>query len=184
MDEDWPTLQAIAAGREDALVKLMDRYRQSIFRLAYRFAGNPSDAQELTEDVFTRIFFEAKRYRPKATVRQWIFTIAANRCRDFLRHRQRHPRTEQILESESAGAADPSADAADAVESRELAREIADAIASLPEKLRLPFVLCLLEDHSQEDAAAILGISRKAVETRIYRARRHLQALLSPPPSR
>lgn len=177
MDEDLPMLQAIATGDETALRTLMERYREPIFRLAYRFVGNLADAQELTEDTFTRVYFDAPRFRPRATVRNWIFTIAANRCRDFLRQRKRRPL--HVSSERSALEADPSPDAAEQVLSREQATEIRDAIAGLPEKLRFPFVFCLLEGHSQEDAAAILGTSRKTIETRIYRARQHLQSIFS-----
>ena len=186
MDDDYQVILAIRAGDESALVELMRRYREPIFRLAYRYVGNPTDAANLTEETFAKVFFNAGKFRPRGTVKSWIFAITANGCRDFLRREKRNrmtvpldPRVEQgdgstfaeVLPDEARNAA------AIAVEKERLL-EISNAIQSLPEKLRFPFIFCVLEKHPQEEAASILKTSIKTVETRIYRARRELQARL------
>ena len=187
MDEDLATIKAISNGDESALVVLTQRYREPIFRLAYRFVGNTTDARSLTEETFAKVFFNAARFKPRSSVKSWIFTIAANRCRDHLRREKRY----RWMRSLSIGfsnddekqpdldIADQSPNAAESAEGRERIQELQKAIQSLPEKLRFPFVFCALEDHTQDEAAVILNISRKSVESRVYRARRELQALLS-----
>ena len=187
MDDDLKTLQAIRAGDEAALIELMERYREPIFRLAYRYVGNPTDAASLAEATFVKVYFNAHRYRPRAAVKSWVFALARNLCRDFLR-RERGPRASLSLSApprrpgEAVPLGDTLADraphSAASAETRERLQEIQHAIRSLPEKLRFPFVFCVLEGHPQETAAEILETSRKTVESRIYRARQILRAEL------
>ena len=109
------------------------------------------------------------------------------RYRDFLRRerRQRHSlslsatrREEDEATPLSDRIASRELDAAQSTQGRELLSELQQAIRSLPEKLRFPFVFCVLEGNSQEEAAEIIKTSRKTVESRIYRARKQLQATL------
>lgn len=186
MDEDLAAIEAIRKGDESAFVSLIQRYREPVFRLALRYVGSTSDARDLTAEIFAKVFFNAGSYTPVSSVKSWIFTIAANRCRDHLR-REKHYRSMRSL---SAGnprevdqhpeldVADERPDAADAAERQERLRQLQRAVQSLPEKLRFPFIFCVLENHSQDEAAEILQTSRKTVESRIYRARIELKSML------
>ena len=187
MRDDEAIIRAISSGDEDALLELMDRYREPVFRLAYRYVGNRVDAANLAEEVFQKIYFNADKYRPRSSARSWLFTIAANQCRDFLRRekRQRHsvslsvaPAGQEEAPPLSEQIAGPDRDAASATQSSELMEAARKAIRELPAKLRFPFVFCVLEGHSQDTAAEVLRTSRKTVESRIYRARKELQAAL------
>ena len=184
MDEDLKTIQAIQEGDEAALVKLMNCYREPIYRLAYRYVGNSADATSLAEETFVKVYFNARKFRARATVKSWVFAIASNLCRDFLR-RERWSRATVSLstgigdkdESMTLGdtLADDESHTAESVESMERLNEIQTAIHSLPEKLRFPFIFCVLEGHPHEEAAEVLKTTRKTVESRIYRARHELQ---------
>ena len=184
--EELSAITAIQEGDESALLELMSRYRDPVYRLAFRYVGNPVDAKMLTEEIFAKVYFSAGRFKPTGTVRSWIFAIAANRCRDFLR-REKWSRRMASLRGQSGieeGPEGPDAlcdegrDAAENAMERERLEEIETAIRALPERLRFPFVFCVLEDGSQEEAALIVGTSRKTIESRIYRARKVLQAAL------
>lgn len=185
MDEDLDAITAVRDGDEAGLVALMQRYREPVFRFAYRYAGNATDAQWLTEETFAKVYFNASKFKPSGSVKSWIFAIAANHCRDFLRREKRRRSALSLSSAASEGGPtveetlpDPKRDAAASAMEEERLEEIRQAIQSLPEKLRFPFVFCVLEDHSQEEAAAVLGTSRKTVELRIYRARKILQTLV------
>lgn len=182
-DADLQALQLIQQGDENGLVDLMDRHRESLFRFVYRFVHNEADALELTEATFLKVYQQAHRYRSKAKVRTWMFTIAGNLCRDFLRkHRKRKgdislqasfgSESDFRLEDQTSDNA-PSPD--QAVSSQEAAHRIEAIIDQLPHKLKLPFVTCILEGHSYDECADIIQSNRKTVETRIYRARKILQ---------
>lgn len=186
MDEDRMAVERLRAGEEQALVSLMESYREPVYRLALRYLANTADAGEVTEETFVRVYFNASRYKPGGTVRSWIFTIVANLCRDRLRRRKKH-RGLQSLSARSGGEAtpaleeilaDPLRDAAEAAEGAEHLGQIHHAIQALPEKLKFAFIFCVLEEHSHEEAAEVLGCSVKTVEMRIYRARQHLRKQL------
>lgn len=187
MDEDIPVIQRLQEGDEGALIELMARHKAGVYRLAYRFTGNATDAADLAEETFVRVYFNARKYKPKAKVKSWIFTIAANLSRDFLR-RSKKRRGDVSMHAplgdhEGAGdlestLADSDPDPGARAGSTESLRELNAVIAEMPYKLRFPFVFCNLEDHPYSECAEVLGVSVKTVETRIYRARKYLQRVL------
>lgn len=187
MDRDLRTIERVQAGDEQGLVVLMERHRESIFRFCFRFALNETDAADLTEETFVRVFQNARKFRPRAKVVTWIFSIAGNLCRDFLR-REKKRRNDVSLSSRVPGA--DSLEFVDVVESKERSPEqdalasealsaIEAAIASLPYTLKFPFIFCVLEEHSYDDCAEVLNTNRKTVEMRIYRARKTLRGQLA-----
>ena len=186
MEADLKSLEKLRGGDEEGLRELILRHREPLFRFVYRFVRNEADAAELTEETFYKVYKNAKRYRPKAAVGTWIFAIAGNLCRDFLR-RNRHRRDELSLnvKSDSRGegelgetlAASANLPVEEAI-SRERLELIGEAIQGLPYKLKFPFIFCVLENNSYDRCAEVLQTSRKTVEMRIYRARRLLQEAL------
>lgn len=186
MDPDLPLLEQIARGDEAALRELMSRHKQTLHNFAYRYTANATDAAEITQEAFIRAWFNAGRFKPRAKVKSWLFSIAANLCRDQSRRNRKRSqdlsldrhvsKAGGLTEVERVASNDP--DAALQTEASEELRNLQLAIELLPHKLKTPFVLCVLEDHTHEEAAAILKTSTKAVETRIYRARKSLRETL------
>lgn len=186
MDEDLPILERIQGGDEYGLKALMDRHREAVFHFTLRYCGNEADAAELTSETFFRVYKYAHRYQPRAKVRTWIFAIAANLSRDHLRRHKKRRKDISLqtarnddaarrLEEEIPGGECSPAERTDL---REQMRAVQAVIQRLPHKLRFPLVFCVLEDNSHEECATVLGISAKAVETRIYRARKFIQKQL------
>lgn len=184
MDPDLPAMLKLQAGDPSALEELMARHQQAIFRLAYRFTGNSADAADITEETFTKVYFKADQFRPSAKVKSWIFTLAANLCRDFLRRNKKHrgsvplqaaPHEDPHLTIEQRLPSDRPTPARCA-ESAEQLQHIHAAIQALPYRLHFPFSFCILEGHSYKACAEVLQVSPKTVETRIYRARQLLRA--------
>ncbi len=187
MDPDLELLEAVAVGDEHALVALIQRHKEGVFRFLYRMLGNEHDAAELSEEVFVKVWNSADGFRSgRGQVASWILSIAANHCRDYMRRQRRRPwislfeassgRDEGLSVSESE--ADPSADTLRTVEMRELVDRMEAEVARLPERLRTPFVLAALEERPHREVAEILNVSEKTVETRLYRARKHLREAL------
>ncbi|MGB0370884.1 MAG: RNA polymerase sigma factor [Opitutales bacterium] len=179
--EDIALLERVGQGDESALIMLMARYKEALFRFAFRYLGNASDSQEVVEDTFFRVYKNAYRFTPKATVKTWIFAIILNLCRDRLRKAEREKQRILTIESEKlelenidSGASNP------AVENqyRDDLRRVQACIQKLPEKLKFPFIFCVLEDHSYDECALVLNTNRKTVETRIYRARKLMKSEL------
>lgn len=185
--EDLRSIELVKGGEELGLIQLMDRYRQPIFRFCYRFVFNEAEAADLTEETFVRVFFKARSYRPKAKVSTWVYSIAGNLCRDFLRRQKKFRGNLSLDFSNETGDGPLSGRIASSDGSPDellLAGDdlsfIQRQIHKLPYKLKFPFVFCVLEGHSYADCADARSISIKTVEMRIYRARKILQEKLSP----
>ena len=185
-DPDLALVQDLQAGKDRALNSLMDRHREGLFRFLLRQVHNEADALELTTETFARAYFNIGKFRPAARFATWLYRIALNLCRDYLRSRA----YQYSLQTTSFDA--PAEEGADTslflatgrtpdqrADRREELIALEKAISELPEDLRNAFVLSALEDRQQAETAELLGISLKAVETRVYRARKLLLEKMS-----
>ena len=186
-DPDIELIEALAGGDESALIVLMNRYQEPIFHFIYRHVFNVDDAHDIAQEVFVRLFFNAEKFKQKAKFSTWLYQIALNLCRDHVKSR----RTRQAVRTDSLSAREDDDDGPVpdvAVENRTplkevLAREKAgvldEALAALPHDLRTALVLTTFEQLSHQECAALLKTTPKAVETRVYRARKFLMEWMS-----
>ncbi|MDE1170665.1 MAG: RNA polymerase sigma factor [Verrucomicrobium sp.] len=167
-DPDLPLVQALQAGRDEALDLLMERHQEAVFRFIRRSVWNEADARELAQETFVRAYFHIGRFRPRAPFLSWLFRIAANLCRDRARSKayRQARRTEALPEGREVPAR--------MEEEKPELEALRAAIAALPAGLREPLVLTALEGLSQEEAGRRLGLSARAVENRARRARARL----------
>lgn len=166
------------SGREDAFAELMRRHREPIYRVVRGHTGAIDEALDLVQESFIAAYGALETYDGQRSFRAWMSRIAINKCRDWARRRAVR-RFFFLAESAHAATAvaDPQPGADTAAADRQELDRLWAAIASLPRNLKEPLLLCGVEGLSQSEAAAALGISEKAVETRIYRARRRLAEL-------
>ena len=173
-------LAALAqAGRQSAFGQLMTRHREAVFRFARNYSGNADDALDLTQETFVAAFGGLDRYENTRPFRPWLLRIALNKCRDWSRARAVRRLFTFAVPVEAADAVPdpypgPDTQAADA---RELAR-VSVGIARLPDALKAPLILHAIDGLSQAEVAQTLGISEKAVEVRVHRARKKLVEML------
>src|ERR1700760_152496 len=147
-----------------------------VYRLAYRLTGNPHDAEDLTQEVFVRVFRSLGSYTP-GTFEGWLHRITTNLFLDLARRRQRI-RVEglgQGVEGRLSGG-DPTP--AEAFDDRHLDSDIQDALRELAPEYRAAVVLCDIEGLSYEEIAATLGVKIGTVRSRIHRGRGQLRAAL------
>ncbi|TPG21878.1 RNA polymerase sigma factor [Sphingomonas koreensis] len=151
----------------------MHRHRAAIYRLVSICSGDAEEALDLTQDCFVAAYRNLVRYDSARPLRPWLSAIALNRCRDWRRRR----RVRALLAWGDAAATtvpddrpNPETVAGDRAALDALRREI----AHLPAKLRDVLVLRTIEGLSQAETAGALGITSKAVETRLARARARL----------
>lgn len=144
--------------------------------IALRLMGNSSDAEDAVQEALAAAWFKLASFDQSRPINPWLTRIIVNKCRDILRKR----RIRQFFEFDGSDdieltiadtAPDPIAD----LHARQALEVMQREITRLPAKLREPFVLVAFGDNSQAQAAHILGISEKAVEMRIYRARTKLR---------
>lgn len=185
--KDEELIAKIGCGNEGALITLMERHKQAVYRFIYRYLNNQEDSAELTEETFIRVYQNARRFKARAAPKTWIFTIALNLTRDRIRKEKKqrgvlslNAKTDEVDTGWSLEEKLPSSlpNPSQNIESSEELMRIQNEIAQLPEKLKFPFIYCILEEHTYDECADILNASRKTVETRIYRARRTLKSKL------
>ncbi len=163
-------------GRDAAYAEIMRRHRDAIFRIVAGNIGDPEEALDLVQETFVAAHRALGRYDGLRPMRGWLVTIALNKCRDWRRRRAVRRLFAFALPLDASTAevpedrALPDTEAADRAEVQRVAR----AIAELPASLREPLVLRTVQDLSQAETATILGITEKAVETRVRRARAKL----------
>jgi RNA polymerase sigma factor (sigma-70 family) len=147
-----------------------------VYRLAYRLTGNRHEAEDLTQDVFVRVFRSLADYTP-GTFEGWLHRITTNLFLDKVRRAQRI-RFEALPEdAERVAGRGPSPEQAYA--DANLDGDVEAALASLPAEFRAAVVLCDLEQLSYEEIAATLGVKLGTVRSRIHRGRSLLRAELA-----
>lgn len=165
------------AGRQDAFAEIMRRHREPTYRLIRGHIGDPEEAVDLLQDCFTSAFKALDRYDQARPFRAWLTRIAINKCRDWARRRAvRRLFASSSSESQVADVPDPAPHPDEVAGDRQELERLWQAIADLPRTLREPLILRTVEGLSQAETAMVLRISEKAVETRLYRARRKLLA--------
>lgn len=183
-DEDTALMLRLQSGEDTALNEVMTRWQTRLVSFIYRYVGNQADALDLAQETFVRVFESRHRYKPTAKFSSWLFQIASNLCRNYFRWKKRHPTVALDAPSDEGSSlgdavASEAQSPADSLARNELAAAVRDGIKALPHDLKTAVLLFEYEDLSHEEIAEVLGCSRKAVETRLYRARSILRSSLA-----
>jgi len=174
----------IAKGDDDAFEILVNRHQASVLNLIYRFIGDRTQAKDLAQEVFLRVWQAAKTYRPEAKFTTWIYRIATNVCFNELKSARRK-KWFQLLRSDSdhkihgeEDFSDGSPSPEDVLLAKEQSHQITKALQSLPDNQRMALVLKRYDDLSYAEIAQMIGCSVSAVESLLVRAKRTLQEKL------
>ncbi len=175
-------MRQIACGDHGAFRALVERHQDAVVGTVTKMLGNPSDAEDIAQQVFLRIWRNAKGYRPDAKFTTYLFTITRNLV--FNETRRRGRKKEISLDNcESSGCHrepgdDPHRQPDASLLESELRDAVDKAIASLPETQRLAVILRRYENLSYEEIAKALDLSVAAVKSQLFRARGSLREAL------
>ena len=175
----------VKQGDAAAFTELVEKYKQPIMNLVYRTIHDPTEAEDLAQNVFVQVFKSAPRYKSTAKFSTWLFTIARNLCLNEIRRRSRHPaesldtphpeqEDQPLHQFEDKKTFSPP----ESLLHGELARKIEEALGDLPENQRSAVLLCRQEDLSYEEIAEVLGCSVSATKSLIHRGRETLKEKL------
>jgi RNA polymerase sigma-70 factor, ECF subfamily len=169
-------------GDTEAFAELVSRYTGPIFNLAFRLTSDRAEAENVTQEAFLRAYTALPRSRTELAFKPWLFQIAVNLCRDLARKKRPTAFAEMPSDEEAAledGIEDDSPLPLDQVETHELGRALAQAVAALPEVYRAVVTLRYTEELAYEDIAAVLKLPVNTVRTHLFRAKAMLRKTLA-----
>ena len=183
VDPDAELMLRLKNGEDWVLNELMTRWQEPVVGFIYRYIGHQTEALDIAQETFVRVYETRQRYVVRGKFSTWLFAIAANLCRNYLRWRQRRGEpvpeitdTEEAALSESQQSLDDSPDQA-AIRSESISL-IRAAIDKLPHDLKTAILLSEYESLSYAEISSVLGCSVKAVEMKLYRGRQLLRERL------
>jgi RNA polymerase sigma-70 factor, ECF subfamily len=179
---DFSLMARIGAGEHAAFQQLVERHQNAVIGTVAKMLGNPSDAEDIAQQVFLRIWRNAKHYRPDAKFTTYIFTITRNLVFNETRRRGRKKEVSSDEREENSNqlhADRPDRQPDAELLQAELQQAVDAAIAALPESQRMAVVLRRYEQCSYEEIASVLNLSVSAVKSLLFRARTSLREALS-----
>ena len=173
-------------GDNQALALLYARYRRKVLNYLYRFTGNRSTAEDLTQETFLKVVRHIKSYRPTGSVAGWIYKIAVNCAMNALRDR---PKVQEISLDEPLSVGEETVDRREAIKGpgplpdEEVARaeweaHVQRSLLKVSPAYRMVVILCDIEGYPYREAADLLKCSINTVASRLARGRAQLAVLL------
>ena len=169
------------AGDGTAWEEVVSTFSRRIFNLAYRFTSSVEAAEDLTQEVFIRIYRTLDQYDPKqGDLANWLMRLARNLIIDDYRHRQRNPQNSMAdaVDDHSYHLRAVGSSAQKEIERRELCTQVQEGIDKLPEDLKTCVILRDIEELSYQEIVDLLKIPEGTVKSRINRGRRELAKIL------
>ena len=158
-------------GDLDSFNQLILRWERPIFALAYRVIGREEDARDVCQETFLRAFRALPGFKGQAKFSSWLYRIALNLCRDWIRRRRRSPVVELpdgIDPVELAAERGPVESVEDLVSRKELSEAVSEAMALLPEEQRTAIILKEYHGMTFQEIADLQGCPLSTVKTRLY----------------
>ncbi len=171
---DGEVVQAVLAGRSELYRLLVRRHQDRLYRHALRMLGSPDDAADIVQRSLVTGYRKLGACDTPDRVGAWLFRIAANLCKDFLKDRRRQTVSLDHPDVLPIAASTPEHEA----ERGEIRSRVREALGRLPVDLREAFVLKHLEGHSYDEMTLQLDVSVSALKMRVKRAREQLQRTL------
>jgi len=171
-------LQKSVEGDQAAFLELYDRYRQPIFRFAYRLLGSVEIAEDVTHDCFLSLIRKPDNFRPeRASLKTYLYAAARNLALKHFRNQGRETGMDEVAEEPQES---PRRGPLRRLLDEELATQVRDAVLNLPPMQREALVLFEYEGLSLSEVAEIAGTDVGAIKARLYRAREGLRRFLRP----
>lgn len=178
--DDISLIELIVDAHADAVKELYDRYHRLVFSVAFAILGDPSTSEEVTLDVFVRVWQRARMYRAeRAKVSTWLVAITRHHAIDVLRRQNSHPdlkslHLDDVLLHNESPTSDPEARA----EVSLLQARVRNAVARLPAEQRQALILAYFSGYTQQEIAEVLKQPLGTVKTRIRLAMQKLRQTL------
>ena len=181
MESDTQLVELCLRGDQPAWEELVRRHASRLYQLFYRFTGNRQETEDLTQDVFLRVYQTLRSYRPaEGSFKTWVTSVGRNLLIDHYR-RGRHDRQTSSLDDETSGVGErtsPQPSPERTARQRELGRQVEQALLDLRPELREAVILRDLQELEYREIQEILGVPEGTVKSRINRGRIELARAL------
>jgi len=173
--DDKTLIERFNQGDENAFKILVIKHKERVRNLVAYTINNQHQADDLTQEVFIKVYKNLSKFRHEAKFTSWMYTITLNVCRDEMRKKglKRFFNYTPIENTSGLGSFDP-------YERMDIKQMVQQAISQLPEKLRLPLYLKDIEGFTYEDISQMVGCEMGTVKSRLFRAREALREILKP----
>lgn len=180
---DLELVKKVQDGDDSAFSELMHRHYGGILNYILRFTHNANNSEDLTQDVFLRVYKSIGKYKPEAKFTTWLYKIATNVCLTAVKNKRRHAEL-SVDEPGEASLDNLEADHATSPDNmsyrQEIGTAISTALGALPERERISILLCKYEEMRYDEVAEVIGCSVGAVKAYVYRGRMKLIDILGP----
>jgi RNA polymerase sigma-70 factor (ECF subfamily) len=182
---DEELISAILEGNPHLFSEIVDRYKEKIYHMAYRFTNGHRDCQDLSQEIFLLIYRSLPSFRSQSSLSTWIYRLSINRCLDWCRKHKHLRRLVPLRSQDEEGrGADldripanlPTPEAAYIQKEQDQSLHL--AIAQLPEKYKTVIIMYHFQNLSYKEIGDILSLPVRTVETQLYRAKKKLKEIL------
>ena len=185
-DSDIQLMLSFKNGDQRAFQQLFDKYKKRVINYCYRYCGHRPVAEDLSQEIFIRVYKAAPSYRPKARFSTWLFKIATNVCLNEIRKPVYRTKLESIDQTPDERnpasreiAIEPAQSMPDILlETHQHQAQVQQAMAKLPEQQRAALLLRTTEEFSYREIGRQINCSEKRVKTLIHRGRKRMKKIL------
>jgi RNA polymerase sigma-70 factor (ECF subfamily) len=183
---DQALIDRLCSGDHTAFFDLVGRYKKKIYHLAYDITGDHHEAEDISQEVFMKVYRALKTFRQDAKMNSWLHQITVNASIDSLRRKSaRHAKSTAELDNVSiqgnlVASSAQNFDPLQSAESAQIQNRISQALQKISPKERTVFVMCHYNGLKLNETAEILNVTTGTVKSLLFRAIRKLRKELSP----
>jgi RNA polymerase sigma-70 factor, ECF subfamily len=179
-DADHDIVARCRSGDREAFAELVRKYQSRVLTLATRMLDNRSEAEDVAQDIFVKVFQSLDEFRGASRFSTWLYRITVNHCLNYIRRRTRQQQTLMGTEAEDWGHASSTSNPHKKLEEKERWALVQAKLQTLSPEHRTIILLRDFEGLSYEEIADVLQLESGTVKSRLHRARMELKALLEP----
>ena len=177
-DKDWQLVQRCQAGERAAQFELYQLYKDWVFNIAYRMANHRQEAEDITQQVFIRLFRKIKTFRGDSAFSSWFYRLAMNIC---INHFRKEKKRKQRFSDDLSDLENTKLMAAKSkIERPDLKPQLEKAMRTLPEGYRSVFILYDVEGYNHQEIGEMLDIAEGTSKSQLHKARKELRQHLEP----